>query len=352
MGCCNKSCVAIGAGVTLSLAGVIVLVICTAFQNVKPATTLASSEPCADVFGPITYLHRGNLSAAQENTYASVVSGTGAAAVEFDVSSASDGTVLFHDTSMKRMTGGEKNINDITLTEALATPILPEIDGHTYGGLERIPTMEEVVIGLCAKNPSGGFDFDIKSATAGTDSIKALNSSNCTDTAETVIFATGLPNVANSLKSTLAEYQMSNRISVFLHPGAYGPIGLYFFLKTRVFHTWLSGASIISLHKTVWAEEKELIQDWKDAGWCTAVYGINASEVGAYDASYYVVDEGPTFPDVPGGGFGGDAPVEETSYSASRSGYIGILSLGVILLVVGLLLIFYGCKSSKVKMVA
>lgn len=74
------------------------------------------------------------------------------------------------------------------------------------------------------------------------------------------------------------------------------------------------------------------------------MYGITPAEVGNYDANYFVVDDGPVFPDNPEGVYGGDPPVSVPTYDASRSGYMGLLAGGVIFLVVGLLLVVVGYK--------
>lgn len=50
-----------------------------------------------------------------------------------------------------RMTGMDKNLRDLTEAEVLAIQILPEIDGHIYGSAASIPTLGDVVTGLCAE---------------------------------------------------------------------------------------------------------------------------------------------------------------------------------------------------------
>ena len=134
------------AGIIFLAISITLFVLLFAYQRAKPDT------PCAGLWGPVTYLHRGNLSFAQENTFDAVVNGSARLGnnPEIDVSALDDGgVVLFHDSNMKRMTGVDKHIKDVTTDEALNTPIAAEINGFAYNSTNSIPELLPVVKAIC-----------------------------------------------------------------------------------------------------------------------------------------------------------------------------------------------------------
>ena len=273
--------VAIAGTIFLTLS-VALFILLLAFQNAKP------SSPCAGQFGPITYLHRGNLTYAQENTLDAIINGTSnnMKNPEMDVTAVNSGeAVLFHDTSMYRMTGIEKDIKDVDLQEAINTTILSEIDGHRYGSTNQIPLMKTAVDAICDEDSTGiGINFDTDTADAIQSTVQALKNSNCKNTSNRTIWSAGYPEVVNAAHKYLKEERMDNRISIYMPPGEYFFLGLKFFLKTRLLQSVLtSGSSMLSLHRTVHDVEQDLIQSWRDDGWCLGIWGIRPEDISNYN---------------------------------------------------------------------
>ena len=348
---CNlKAACAIITGIIFLALSITLFVVLLAYQGAKPDT------PCAGLWGPVTYLHRGNLTYAQENTYDAVVNGSvllSGSNPEIDVTVLKDGAVvLFHDTTMERMTGIEDtNLQDVTSAEALRDDhiILAEIDGHTYASKNYIPELVPVIEAACNADADIGINFDTKAEGAVTAGVAALVNSNCQDTSDNVIWSTPYPWVVTAIKEELDSVGLKNRIGMYMPTGEYSFLGLKFMLKTRILQSALSsGSSILVLHKTTFDKEEELIQEWRDDGWCTGIYGITPDEVASYTADYYVVDEGPVFPDLPFGGYGEDGEPSETVYDDdSLASYRWLIAVASFLLVGSLFFFWLACKCCR-----
>lgn len=295
----------------------------------------APDEPCHGVWGPYTYLHRGNGTGAQENSADAALHINGPLMSEVDVASTSDGEAyLFHDIGMKRMTGVNKDFNAVDSSDVDETPLLAKIDGYDYGTTRSIPTLESVITTMCTANPDAGIDLDIKDSAGAKAAVEIVKDSECDSSSarSKVIFAVGQPRVARDLNLYLESAGIKNRVAIYLHPGSYKPLGLYFFLKTGLFH-WIGRASIISAHYTVWNKEKELFKQYENLGYCTAVYGLPLSNPKVKliypTASYYCLDESPDFPDVAGtSGYGTDGTAEEVEYDGDRSSFTAFAVFG------------------------
>jgi len=325
---------------------ILLFVILLGFQAAKPHT------PCAGFWGPVTYLHRGNLTYAQENTFDAIVGGSASngANPEIDISTLKDGgVVLFHDTSMKRMTGVNKDLRDLDTADALDTPILAEIDGYNYGSNNSISEMLPVVEAICNIDENIGINFDTKDVGAVKAGVLALKSSNCTDTSDNTIWSTPYPDVVKEARKELDAAGLKNLIGIYMPPGEYSFLGLKFFLQTRLLQSLLApGSSILVLHKTVFDEDEELIQSWVDDGWCTGIYGIRPEEVSSYTADYYVVDEGPVFPNLLSSDYGGDGEPKITVYDDnSLSSYRWLIAAASLFLVASILLFYSAVKCSR-----
>jgi glycerophosphoryl diester phosphodiesterase len=102
---------------------------------------------------PLILAHRGLVTKYQENTLPAVqaaIDDPHCDGTEFDVFLTKDNkVVLFHDENMKRLTGVDKSIYDMTWDDLQSIQVLPEIevDGgmRKYGKPERIPLLEEVL---------------------------------------------------------------------------------------------------------------------------------------------------------------------------------------------------------------
>lgn len=272
------------------------------FQGMPP-----HGAKCAGNFGPVTYVHRGNLNHAQENTYDSVVTGAAMNGLnpEIDVSVVKDGeAVLFHDISMKRMSGVEKDLKDVPFDEVMNTTILQTIDGYDYNFTNEIPMAETIITALCNVSDGNiGINFDTKAKEAVAKEVAALKESNCNKTIDTVIFSTPYLGVVNALRKELDANELDNRIAIYMPTGKYSFLGLKFFLKTRLLQGLLArGSSIMEVHKIVWDHDPDLLKSWRDDGWCVGIWGITPDEVDNYDADVYIVNEAPEFPDLAGFG--------------------------------------------------
>mmetsp|Transcript_14784 Transcript_14784/g.22568 ORF Transcript_14784/g.22568 Transcript_14784/m.22568 type:complete len:392 (-) Transcript_14784:149-1324(-) len=318
--------------------GASLFVLLFAFQGTGP------NKDCAGSFGPVTYLHRGNLNFAQENTFDAVVNGAALQGMnpEIDITALSDGSaVLFHDKSLKRITGVDKLVEDATLEELLSTPISAVIDGYDYGSTNNITEFLPVVKAICAVEDIS-INFDLKMTEAIDPVVDALVASDCTEGSN--IITTAHPNVVHAAREALDDAGREDlRIGAYLAlpgSGEYYFLGIKFFLKTRLMHALprFSGSDILEFHASVYEHEKELIQKWRDDGWCTGVYGIKPEEVGNYDVDVYIVDEGPSFPDLPYGGLGDDNEPEPFEYKNGQDDsllfyYIFIAVAGVLMLI-------------------
>jgi glycerophosphoryl diester phosphodiesterase len=301
----NLKCVCVTiTGVLALIPSIFLFIFLFAFQGAKPDT------PCAGQWGPVTYYQRGNLTSSQENTFDAVVTGTvlNGKNPGIDVSVLKDGgVVLFHDKSMARMTGIDKDIKDVTTEEALSTPILQVIDGYQYSSTNSIPEIEPVIHAICNADETIGINFDTKAEGAVDAGVSALKTSNCTDTSDNTIWASPYPGVVKLLKKRLKDAGLDNRIAMYMPSGEYSFLGLKFFLKTRLLQAaFAPGSSIIELHKTVHDAEPELIQSWVDDGWCIGIWGITPDEMSAYTADVYILDEAPVFPNFVESGLGKD----------------------------------------------
>lgn len=102
---------------------------------------------------PLILAHRGLVTKYQENTLAAVKAAVDSPVcdgTEFDVFLTKDNrVVLFHDENLKRVTGVDRNIYEMTWADLKTIPILKEIevDGglRNYGKQESIPLLEDVL---------------------------------------------------------------------------------------------------------------------------------------------------------------------------------------------------------------
>lgn len=102
---------------------------------------------------PMILAHRGLVTEFQENTLEALnaaIANTYCNGVEFDVFLTKDNkVVLFHDENMKRLTGVDRMINDLTYSDLKTIQVLPEIevDGgmRKYNGTLNIPLLEDAL---------------------------------------------------------------------------------------------------------------------------------------------------------------------------------------------------------------
>jgi len=121
--------------------------------------TLATAAPAVDVFGALRLPgeaafivgHRGDRAEAPENTMPSLeLAMDDLAFVETDVQLSRDGVpVLFHDTTLERITGDQRTVGDLDLAE------LERLDvgawyGREHAG-ERMPTLDRFLAALAER---------------------------------------------------------------------------------------------------------------------------------------------------------------------------------------------------------
>lgn len=328
------------------LAGAIGSLMCVtlfAYQGRGPAT------PCAGRFPFVEYVRRGNLVRGQENTFDAVVAGAAAEGQnpQVDVRALADGTaVLFHDETLQRLTGADGNIADASTP---LPPILQDIDGYAYDAPNNITKLAPVVRAICRLKESVGINLDVKVEAAVEAAVAALKVPNCSATRLRTIFSTHHHGVAKKLSDELKTAGLDNRVALRLPTGAYAPLGLKFFLKTRLLHALAPGASVVQVHKTVLAAEPDLLRSWRDDGWCIGVWGLSAADVPDYEADVYVVDEAPAFPDL-AGGLGADGGAEATAYDDdSLAWYYALIAVAVVCLLTSLLLLVATCGMATRK---
>lgn len=137
-----------------------------------PSAVPASTTP-VEIIG-----HRGNSSAAPENTIASIHSAfsVGADHVEVDIRLTSDGhAVLMHDGSVDRTTDGSGAIANMTLAEARQLDA-GQWFGSEFAG-EGVPTLADALI---AVNHRGRILLDIKVGGMGASIQAALDEASAT----------------------------------------------------------------------------------------------------------------------------------------------------------------------------
>lgn len=119
--------------------------------------------------------HKGNVTIAIENTLEAIdlAANQGADYAEIDVQQSKDGQLfLFHDTNLKRISGINKSIKDLTYEE------ISNIDISSYGGGKlkgsKIPLLEDAII--LAKDRGIKLNLDLKTNTNNKDVAAKINS--------------------------------------------------------------------------------------------------------------------------------------------------------------------------------
>lgn len=111
-------------------------------------STIVSADPSADLLDSFDYIlaHRGENSIAPENTIPAfqLALESGVHGTELDIGTTRDGKiVVFHDKGLKRLTGVDKLITDLTLAEVKSYDVGIHKGEHWAGTL--VPTLGEVL---------------------------------------------------------------------------------------------------------------------------------------------------------------------------------------------------------------
>ena len=126
--------------------------------------------------GVAVIAHRGNSSAAPENTVAAINSGFGVGAdhIEIDVQLTSDGhAVVMHDSSINRTTNGSGSVSNLTLAQIQSYDagswFAPKFAG------EKVPSLADA---LLAANGRGRIYLDVKASNMGPAVVAAIGEAN------------------------------------------------------------------------------------------------------------------------------------------------------------------------------
>merc|ERR1719223_987722 len=101
--------------------------------------------------------------------------------------------VLFHDTSLKRMTGVDKDLKDASTEELLNLTISATIDGYNYNTTNSIAELQPVVKAICEETEAA-INFDVKTPEVVDDLVSIIKDSGCIDR-DGVIMTSGYPNI-------------------------------------------------------------------------------------------------------------------------------------------------------------
>lgn len=130
-----------------------------------------SDHPYLEHSGIIAFAHRGGNRLAPENTLAAfqAAADMGYRYLETDVHAASDGTVYaFHDPSLERMTGDDKNICDLNAAD---------IDSLRIDGDHAIPRLTDLLEAF----PDARFNIDAKADSSVAPLVEVIKSAQCLD---------------------------------------------------------------------------------------------------------------------------------------------------------------------------
>ncbi|MEV0644409.1 glycerophosphodiester phosphodiesterase family protein [Phytomonospora sp. NPDC050363] len=129
--------------------------------------------PYLDTPRPIAFAHRGGAAHGDENSTAALARAiaTGYRYIETDVHVSSDGIpVLFHDTTLERLTGDARRVEDVTWTDLASI----RVNGETL-----VPRLDDVL----GTWPDIRFNIDVKSDQAVHATLTALRAADAFDRA-------------------------------------------------------------------------------------------------------------------------------------------------------------------------
>jgi glycerophosphoryl diester phosphodiesterase len=301
-------------------------------------TQYHSTSTCIPPTTKYTYAHRSWTKQYQENTLdgilATVDNNIGA---EFDLCLSKDNEiVIMHDDNLLDETGIDKNVSEMTWSEISQLQVLQTIHGVTYDKTRPIPTFKQVVDGLCAKDASHDMDIDIKFSLT-EDNVKLmftiLDASPCKcDSSQHIIFASPYFYQMKTLREVMEKSRCQGNIVLWFYPDTY-PMGEYFWMKTRG-AAWIGKPDIINAHYTIWDTYPELLTEYNNEGWCTAVYGSYATDLAKYNVNTYTVVDVSA------------ASLETVTYSSEKSTYnwlIALFVIGIIIWLISLILMIRLC---------
>lgn len=299
-----------------------------------------SKGKCQAPTKPLIYVHRGDTDFAQENTVESALSalkkGYG---VELDIFTIKTGEfVVFHDENAAELTGVNKTLADISLSEFQELRYLQEVHSKKYNSRLSPPLFKDYLDFVCKDFPDAGFIFDIKfdaNLKNMNDLYEIVDASKCSCNSTNLIAENPyFYNIAN-MKSANQGKRCNVKTSLYLYPNTY-PISDYLWMKSR-FGMWWGMPDIIDIYYTLYDSYPEIFGTLIDEGWCTAVFNNFEKELEKYTVNYYkIIDLSPASHM--------ETQKVKDAYMTTRIVTVTVL-IGLLLLIAEIILLIYLCKN-------
>ena len=288
-------------------------------------------QSCNKINPILNLIHRSDTLAAQENTIdainSSINKGYG---VQIDIHQIATGEyILFHDYNAYETTGVDINIEFSTYVEIQKLNYLLSIHGTTYNKRRGVPSLKEALEAICNKRNTTSINFHIRSKLSkdfmnGLMNIVDSSSCDCSKD-QYFIFETADFFSTNYIREGLAgrRCEKISQVGVYLHPNT-EPLGSYIWLKTKHIISYGFPDSI-SCHYLIWKAYPELVEKYRNDGFCISTFGDFEEPLSQYYVDKYRVSD-----------------LSNASYKATLVDYeteTGRYTILIILFIFGLLLI-------------
>lgn len=291
---------------------------------------------------PYIYAHRGDTGVAQENTVESALSalkkGYG---VELDIDIIKTGEyVVFHDKQTAELTGVDRNLTDLSLSEFQDLKYLPLVHTKEYTTRLSPPLFKDYLDVVCKEYPDAGFIFDIKfdaNYKNMSDLFDIIDASKCNCNSTNLITENPYFYNIGDMKSANVGKRCNVKVSFYLYPNTY-PISDYLWMKSR-FGLWYGMPDIIDIYYTLFDSYPEIFNSLIDDGWCTAVFNNYEKDLDNYHVNYYKIADLS-----PASHIATTKP--QDAYITTKLITISVL-IGIVLLIAEILLLIYLCKNRK-----
>lgn len=216
--------------------------------------------------------HRGGYESGPENTIPTVLLNlqNGAKAFEVDVQLSRDGVpVLYHDSTLKRLTGHPGKIDDYTIAELQLLPILDEDRQPT---LAKMATLEELLDTLSQAAPEVLLELDLKFYSDNQDELleKVLELVHRYGAAERVLFSSFDPTLIYKLRKMDAEV-----LTGFAHTRVSGEGAVLDWLLNLALVPKFLGVAAIEPHQDL--VDQEYVDYWTARGLVINAWTANES---------------------------------------------------------------------------
>lgn len=225
------------------------------------------------------WAHRGgNISRFHENSLAICKDAvrSGFAGVEMDLMRLSSGEIiLYHDTNFEGRTGVNMNVEKSTWSQVKYLRYKYNYDGRNYDHTCSIALLLKVLEEICSINKSIGLWFDIKTffnSAYASSLMEILEKSPCACDESQIIVVELYQQIPQMkyIKSLNSQYRCKVHAAFDFYEWQ-GDQG-YAKLKSTI-DKYVSEASFIDAHKSIWSRYPALQNDLNKRGICTAVWG-------------------------------------------------------------------------------